>query len=737
MATTPGSYGRFIGRVGALAVALGVGAAIANGAGIALADEGTGTTSPGDPGPSTADSPTTDGTPPGSVSGLDDANDTDPDAGDGSDDGEEPDEIADADEGDDVVAIDEPSNSGSTDKSPADDLDSSAPEFASLSRLDTTSTVDVDVDVDDTEIPTAPEQPAGGAADEPSAEAVQLNATQTSETLTLDSVTTEPITPPPTAVTTGLGGLVSGFLSVLGLGPRAASAPVAPPQPPLLWALLGWARREIGTVVAPFTAVASAPVAALLTADAPATAVSPLATPGQLAAERIAAQTARTLPVALMKIFLRQGFLNAAKQQYPHGLDAGSLAALDNAVDEYAMAAAFQQQLLNSMTPTVVTQVAPPHIWFGQSVPGSRILYDNPDTIYNFMGVNGASEYVIRGQFRNWSNEAARPSDTTFSVLEGVGGTTSTLLTVDENFEVDEDGNFVITVSAEPADGRANHLQLTPGSTIIAARNTLGDWTVEEPMSLSIERVGGPPNSLFAQLGGFTFLGQQVAGNPLLTTLVSLVPPLPVMPPTLRGVFTAAILVVRGVGEQSKYMALASTDPATGQPRPANVLSEPASNAEFLANQLQSNGHFELADDEALVLVIDPGRAGYFIVPTYNIWTITGDYWNQQTSLNNEQAVADDGTGTYTIVISPTDPGVTNWVSTGGLNQGVISMRFQNLAPDPDDENAPRILSQQVIPVADAKALFPDDPRYFVDRAEQLAARKAGFDKRWAPYPQP
>ncbi len=82
----------------------------------------------------------------------------------------------------------------------------------------------------------------------------------------------------------------------------------------------------------------------------------------------------------------------------PNGLDADNLAALDKAVDEYAMAAAFQQQMLDSMNPTVVTQVAPPHIWFGQNVPGSRLLYDNPDTIYRFMGVNGASEYEINGQ---------------------------------------------------------------------------------------------------------------------------------------------------------------------------------------------------------------------------------------------------------------------------------------------------------------------------------------------------
>jgi hypothetical protein len=40
VATTPFRYGRFIGRVGGLAVALGIGAAIANSPAIANADDG-------------------------------------------------------------------------------------------------------------------------------------------------------------------------------------------------------------------------------------------------------------------------------------------------------------------------------------------------------------------------------------------------------------------------------------------------------------------------------------------------------------------------------------------------------------------------------------------------------------------------------------------------------------------------------------------------------------------------
>ena len=460
--------------------------------------------------------------------------------------------------------------------------------------------------------------------------------------------------------------------------------------------------------------------------------VSPLGTPAQISRERIAMRTANTLPVNLMKFVLRQGFLAAANQQFADvgGPDQANLDRLNNAVDEYALASAFSQQILNPMDPAVVTQVAPPHDWYGLSVGGSRLLYDNPDTIYRFIPVNKTSEYVLTGRLFE-----GIPADTTFSVLEGTSGVTSTILTLDD-LDVSPDGSFVITVSGAAArPGQRNHLQLTSSSTLIAARNTLGDWAVEEPMELEVQRVSGPPNSLFAQLGGFVLLGSLVNDNPLLASLASLIPPLAIAEaPIVRGTLTALLMIVRGSNQEAKYMALATTDPATGDLRPPNVMTPPASNAEFLANQLQSNGYFQLADDEALILTIDPASAGFFTVPVYDDWTITGDYWNEQTSLNNDQSVA-NGDGTYTMVVSPTDPLVRNWVSTGGLNQGIISMRFQNL--DPDSPETPTVGSQ-VVKIADLADYLPAGTVLVTpeQRAAQLAVRKAGFDKRWAPYLQ-
>lgn len=513
---------------------------------------------------------------------------------------------------------------------------------------------------------------------------------------------------------------------------RSSDLPEEPAENAAALAVLAAARREVGHDAK--TALTSVGDSQTTSAAAVAP-VSPLGTPDQLRAEKLAQRIANSLPVKLMKLVLRSGFTWAAERQFAgvDGPDQENIGRLNAAVDAYAMASAFQQQLLNSNKPTVVMQVAPPHAWYGQNVGASRILYDNPDTIYRFMGVNGASSYVITGRFADLAN---LPADTTFSVLTGLTGNTAAVLTKDQ-LVIGDDGTFTITLDRTPANGRQNHLQLTADTTIVATRNTLSDWANQQPMSLEITRVGGPPNSLFSQLGGFAIpgIGPAVVRSKLLTALVSSVPPLPFVPTVLRGAVTAVIMAL-GVQREAQYMAVATTDPTTGERIEPNVLKNPARNAEFLATQLQSAGYFQLADEEALVITIDRAGAGYFIVPVTDDWTVTKDYWNEQTSLNNVQSVADDAAGTtYTIVVSPSDPGVANWVSTGGQNQGTISIRFQDI--DPAVTQLPTV-SARVVALSELASVLPPNTQYVTaaQRAAQIATRKAGFDNRFAPYPQ-
>lgn len=519
---------------------------------------------------------------------------------------------------------------------------------------------------------------------------------------------------------------VSHALSAVGLSgaANASGNPVAPLQNAALSALLGVTRRENASTSAT-TSLAAAP-SSLQTVP------TVLGTSQQLAAERQAAAIVKTVPMQIMKAIIKFAFQLNAKQQYSQvgGPDQENLDQLNQAVDEYAQQAAMEYQLLNPMRPTVLEMVMPPHNWFGQSVTGTRILYDNPDTIYRMMAVNSTSTYVISGKF----GPGERPAETTFSVLTGLGGKTAAVLNA-KDMQINPDGTFTVTVSSRPAEpGQTNHLQIPTDTTLIVARNTLSDWNTQDPMSLSIGRVSGPRNSLFAQIGGFDIpgLGPAVSGNPFLTNLVSLVPPLPVMPRFLQGL-EASVILALGLRMEPQYMDVATKD-SSGKTKPPNVFTDPESNATFLSTQVQSPGYFQLSDDQALVLTIKPGDAGYFVVPVTNDWTITKNYWDQQTSLNIAQSVA-NADGSYTIVVSPTDPGVANWVSTGGLNQGTISIRFQDI--DTTGTNMPKV-SSQVVALSDLGTVLPAGTVYVTAAQRQAALdeRKAGFDKRFAPYPQ-
>jgi hypothetical protein len=73
-------------------------------------------------------------------------------------------------------------------------------------------------------------------------------------------------------------------------------------------------------------------------------------------------------------------------------------------------------------------------------------------------------------------------------------------------------------------------------------------------------------------------------------------------------------------------------------------------------------------------------------------------------------------------------------VSTGGLNQGTISIRFQDLG---NSSTLPTV-SSRVVSLDDLPSVLPADTIYATtqDRLKQIADRKSGFNNRFAPYPQ-
>jgi len=69
----------------------------------------------------------------------------------------------------------------------------------------------------------------------------------------------------------------------------------------------------------------------------------------------------------------------------------------------------------------------------------------------------------------------------------------------------------------------------------------------------------------------------------------------------------------------------------------------------------------------------------------------------RQSSLNTEQ-IAYEPDGSYTIVVADEDPGVPNWLDTGGHRTGTIFWRY--LLPDED----PTVAQCEVVPISSLRA---------------------------------
>jgi hypothetical protein len=103
------------------------------------------------------------------------------------------------------------------------------------------------------------------------------------------------------------------------------------------------------------------------------------------------------------------------------------------------------------------------------------------------------------------------------------------------------------------------------------------------------------------------------------------------------------------------------------------------------------------------------------------------DWMNRQSSLNGGQARI-DADGKFRAVIALDDPGVPNWLDTGGNREGAIMLRWTEASSGP----APTL---QLIDAASLRdQLPPDTPVVSTDqRQQQLRARRRAVQlrRRW------
>lgn len=304
--------------------------------------------------------------------------------------------------------------------------------------------------------------------------------------------------------------------------------------------------------------------------------------------------------------------------------------------------------------------------YFVQSTgPYTKLGLDNPDTLYFHAYLRDDAEYVVTGR-------RGSTADLSFQVLNGdyspVASPDSLAAFDDRAIEIAPDGSFELhftpaaagTESGPKPDlGGPNHFALAPGSAMLVVREVYSDWAAEQRGTLRIQRV------------------DRIGAAP---------PPTPLDSMTKRYGVAGKLLVNRLktflAFPEWHYLKL-----------PVNTMTEPRSTPGGLTTQFSSVGHYDLDDDQVMILTA-PGlpkqEAPYHGFQLGSMWYVSLDYVNHQTSLTADQARIDPD-GRIRYVVSERDPGLANWVERTGHRRGYLQMRWQRLARDLKPEDGPTV----------------------------------------------
>jgi len=327
--------------------------------------------------------------------------------------------------------------------------------------------------------------------------------------------------------------------------------------------------------------------------------------------------------------------------------------------------------------------------------PYTKLGLDNPDTLYFHSYLRDDAEYVVTGR-------RGSTVDLSFQVLAGdyspVHVPDSLSAFDDRAVDIGADGTFELRFGPARRDQPSNYFVLGPGSAMLIVREVYSDWARERRGTIAIGRADTAGTAPPAQATSALAKRYGVAGKILISRLKT---------------FLAF--------PEWFYLSV-----------PVNTLTEPRSTAGGLTTQFSSVGHYDLDDDQAMIVTVP--AAGKDVAPYQGIqlgsrWYVSLDYINHQTSLTADQATTDPD-GLLRFVISQRDPGITNWLECTGHRRGYIQLRWQRLSRDLRSEDGPRT---EVVKVAEVPRRLPFYERSAISRDEysrRIAARQAAVAQR-------
>ncbi|WP_072807102.1 hypothetical protein [Rhodococcoides yunnanense] len=321
--------------------------------------------------------------------------------------------------------------------------------------------------------------------------------------------------------------------------------------------------------------------------------------------------------------------------------------------------------------------------------PFTKMGLDNPDTLYFHANIRDDCEYVVSGR-------RGTTTDLSFQILKGdyspVDVPDSLTAFDDRQIHLDADGAFELRFGR--ASDLPNHFTLGEGSSMLVVREVYSDWSAERG-TLTIARVGEEgeapaPRSKDAVAKRYSTAGKMLLGR--LNTFLQF--------------------------PRWFYLNLE-----------VNTMTEPRLTPGGLSTQYSSAGHYELTDDQAMIITVPKSDAPYQGFQLGSMWYISLDYINHQTSLTSEQAQTDPD-GNIRLVISERNPGVANWIETLGHARGYAQFRWQRVSREMTADDGP---TAEVVDFDEVSAYLPYHEHNKIsadDFARRITARRTAVATR-------
>lgn len=376
----------------------------------------------------------------------------------------------------------------------------------------------------------------------------------------------------------------------------------------------------------------------------------------------------------------RQDVIALYQTALPYTLADGR-STMEAAVDKLLFGILLTSSVADPANPPIVWSQTLPYRVGDLSVPSGVYAGDTPDRLYRTIVVDPRYRYKIYGK-----STGEEPVDFTIEALAGPGywGLPPLNVLRKTDMEVADDGSFVVTLDATPADGRPNHLQLPPQSILLLIRDTIPEWEKQRAYHLSIEGLDKGNTRSHEEIVKHSIQQFKQAAE------ISMA--------FYKDIWSREVnqfdAFVRWSGDIAPSWGIVAIN------------------------------RFNLDDDEAIVVTVDTLAAGYFGIQIDDLWLNSVEHVTKTSTLNPAQATA-NADGSFTFIVAKKDPGYINWVDTAGFQAGYLIGRWDAMDTAEPAKGIDAVRSIKTVKLSELASVLPVDFKQVT--AEE---RKAYLEKR-------